>query len=128
MNCLVVKKIRKKINGYLNNITDNYYEKINENAILNKNKLTYIKDNVKHIILFKENEVILQRETNEFKNILTFIKNRSILSEYVVKENNLSIYVEIETLELEYKKDYLYIKYKVIDSEVVYEYKIFLED
>jgi len=100
MNCLVVKKIRKKINGYLNNITDNYYEKINENAILNKNKINYIKDNIKHTIYLKDKEIILIRETKEFKNILTFHKNRSILSEYIIKENNLCVDIEVKTLEL----------------------------
>jgi len=128
MNCLVVKKIRKKIKGYLKNITDNECEELSENAILIKNKLSYIKDNVKHTILFKETEILLIRESNDFKNILTFSKNRSILSEYIIKENNLCIELEIETLELKYKEKELYVKYKVTDSDVIYEYKIIVED
>lgn len=128
MNCLVVKKIRKKINGYLKNVTDNEYDKINEFAIVTKNKLNYIKDNVKHTILFKEKEIILIRDSNEFKNILTFSKNRSILSEYIIKENNLCINIEIETLDLNQTEKELYIKYKILDSNVIYEYKIIMED
>lgn len=128
MNCLVVKKIKKKIKGYLKNITDNEHEEIQENAILTKNKLSYIKDSVKYTILFKEKEIILIRESNEFKNILTFSKNRSILSEYIIKENNLCIELEIETLELEYNEEKIYIKYKVADSNAIYEYKIIMED
>ena len=100
MNCLVVKKIRKKVNGYLKNITENELETINENAIITKNKINYIKDNVKHTILFKEKELILLRETNEFKNILTFSKNRSILCEYIIKNNDLVLEIEVKTLEL----------------------------
>lgn len=128
MNCLVVKKIRKKIKGYLKNITDNEYEEIEENAILTKNKLSYIKDSVKHTILYKENEILLIRESSDFKNILTFSKKRIILSEYIVKENNLCINLEIETLELEYNKTEIYVKYKVTDSDTIYEYKIVMED
>lgn len=128
MNCLVVKKIKKKINGYLKNITENLHEEIKENAIFNKNKITYVKNNVKHEIIIKENQVILIRETNEFKNILTFSKNRSILSEYIVKENNLSLYIEVETLELTTTEKEIYIKYKIIDSNTIYEYKIIMED
>ena len=128
MNCLVVKYIRKKIKGYLKNITENETEIIIEKAILNKDKLIYIKDNIKHTILYKEKEIMLIRENNDFKNILTFSKNRSILSEYIIKENNISVYFEIETLELKQTTNELCIKYKVIDSNIIYEYKIIMEE
>ena len=123
-----MKKIRKKINGYLKNITDNQYEEIKENAILTKNKLSYIKDDIKHTILFKENEVFLIRETNIFKNILTFSKNRSILSQYTIKENDLNVYINVKTLELKYTEFELYVKYEILDSNTIYEYKIIMED
>jgi len=103
-------------------------EKIQEKAILNKNRLTYIKNNIKHTIIFKEKDIILIRENKEFKNILTFSKNRSILSEYIIKENKLSIYIEIKTLELTKTDNELCIKYKIIDSNIIYEYKITMED
>lgn len=128
MNCLVVKKIKKKINGYLKNITENTQEKINENAIITKNKLNYIKDNVKHTILFKENELILLRESTEFKNILTFSKNRSILSEYIIKEKNISVDIEVKTIDLMYNDKEIYIKYEITDSNTIYEYKISMEE
>jgi len=120
--------IRKKINGYLKKITEQETEIIKENAILNKNKLTYIKDNIKHTIISKEKEIILIRENKDFKNILTFSQNRSILSEYIIKENNLSVYIEVETLELNKKEYELCIKYKIINSNIIYEYKITMED
>lgn len=120
--------IRKKINGYLKNITENKIEKINENAILTKNKLTYIKEEIKYTIIYKEKEIILIRENKDFKNILTFSKNRSILSEYIIKESNFSVFIEVKTLELIQNKKDLYIKYKIIDSDTIYEYKITTED
>jgi len=128
MNCLVVKKIKKIINGYLKNITDNTKEIIKEKAILNKNKLNYLKDNIKHTLIFKENEITLIRESEEFKNILTFSKNRSILSEYLIKETMLYLNIEVETEELIQTANELYIRYKITDSNTVYEYKITMED
>lgn len=128
MNCLVVKKIRRKIKGYLKNITDNENIIIEENAIFSKNKINYIKDNIKHTIIFKDNNVILIRETNDFKNILTFLEKQSILSEYIVKENNLCLNIKVKTLELNKSEKELYIKYKIVDSNTIYEYKLTMED
>lgn len=122
------ENIRKIINGYLKNISENKREIIKEKAILAKNKLNYIKDDIKYTILYKEKEIILIRENKEFKNILTFSKNRSILSEYIIKDNNLSIYIEVKTLELIKNDKELYIKYEIVDSNIIYEYKITLED
>lgn len=128
MNCLVVKKIKKLIKGYLKNITENEIELIKEKAILAKNKLTYIKDNVKHTILIKEEEIILLRESEDFKNILTFSKNRSILSQYIIKENNLCLQIEVKTIDIKLNEQEIYIKYEIIDSNTIYEYKINMED
>ena len=128
MNCLVVKKIRKKINGYLKNETENQLEIINETAICNKNKITYSKDDIKHTIIYKEKEIILIRESEEFKNILTFSENRSILSEYIIKENDLSVYIEIKTLNINKTDKELCIKYEIIDTNIIYEYKITMEE
>lgn len=124
MNCLVVEKIKKLIKGYLKNTTENTCECYETQAIINKNKINYILENTKYTIYIKENKIILIRENNEMKNILTFSKNRSILSEYIIKENNLSVYIEIETIDYIIEENLIYIKYKVIDSNCIYEYKI----
>jgi len=120
--------IKKKIKGYLKNLKDQEVEFIDEFSIYNKNKLTYVKDNIKHNIIIRDKEIILIRESNEFKNILTFSKNRSILSEYIIKENNISIYIEIKTIELIIKQNEIYVKYIILDSDTEYEYKIVMEE
>jgi len=120
--------IRKKIKGYLKNITEKKTEIIEENAILNKDKLTYVKNNIKHTIINKNKDIILIRENKDFKNILTFSQNRSILSEYIIKENNLSVFIEIETIKIEKEENRIYIKYKIVESDIIYEYKITMED
>lgn len=128
MNCLVVIIIRKKLTGYIKNINEETLENISSNAIITKDKITYINNDVKHIIHIKNNELILIRETNEFKNILTFSLNRSILSEYVIKKEDLCLEINIKTLELSITDKIIYIKYLILDSNAIYEYKLFLEE
>lgn len=128
MNCLVVIIIRKKLTGYIKNITEDPLENISSNAIITKDKITYINNDVKHIIHIKNNELILIRETNEFKNILTFSLNRSILSEYIIKKEDLCLEINIKTLELSITDKIIYIKYLILDSNTIYEYKLFLEE
>ena len=128
MSCLVVIIIRKKLTGYIKNITEDTLENISSNAIITKDKITYINNDVKHIIHIKNNELILIRETNEFKNILTFSLKRSILSEYIIKKEDLCLEINIKTLELSITDKIIYIKYLILDSNTIYEYKLFLEE
>ena len=120
--------IRKKLTGYIKNINEDTLENISSNAIITKDKITYINNDVKHIIYIKNNELILIRETNEFKNILTFSLNRSILSEYIIKKEELCLEINIKTLELSITDKIIYIKYLILDSNTIYEYKLFLEE
>lgn len=120
--------IRKKLTGYIKNINEDTLENISSNAIITKDKITYINNDVKHIIHIKNNELILIRETNEFKNILTFSLNRSILSEYIIKKEELCLEINIKTLELSITDKIIYIKYLILDSNTIYEYKLFLEE
>ncbi len=120
--------IRKKLTGYIKNITEDTLENISSNAIITKDKITYINNNIKHVIHIKNNELILIRETNEFKNILTFSIKRSILSEYVIKKEDLCLEINIKTLELSITDKIIYIKYLILDSNTIYEYKLFLEE
>lgn len=128
MSRLVVIIIRKKLTGYIKNITEDTLENISSNAIITKDKITYINNDVKHIIHIKNNGLILIRETNEFKNILTFSLNRSILSEYVIKKEDLCLEINIKALELSITDKIIYIKYLILDSNTIYEYKLFLEE
>lgn len=128
MSCLVVIIIRKKLTGYIKNINEDTLENISSNAIITKDKITYINNNIKHVIHIKNNELILIRETNEFKNILTFSLNRSILSEYIIKKEDLCLEINIKTLELSITDKIIYIKYLILDSNTIYEYKLFLEE
>lgn len=120
--------IRKKITGYLKNLTENSCEKIEEYAIVTKNKIIYTKNEIKHTIYIKNNEIILIRENSIFKNILTFSLKRSILSEYIVKQDDLCLEVNVNTLELLYNQNKIYIKYVIQESNDVFEYSLMLEE
>ena len=120
--------IRKKLTGYIKNINEDTLENISSNAIITKDKITYINNNIKHVIHIKNNELILIRETNEFKNILTYSLKRSILSEYIIKKEDLCLEINIKTLELSITDKIIYIKYLILDSNTIYEYKLFLEE
>ena len=120
--------IRKKLTGYIKNINEDTLENISSNAIITNDKITYINNTIKHEIHIKNNELILIRETNEFKNILTFSLKRSILSEYIIKKEYLCLEINIKTLELSITDKIIYIKYLILDSNTIYEYKLFLEE
>ena len=123
-----MKKIKKKISGYLKNLMDNHCEMINEIAIYNKNNLSYIKDNVTHIFNIEENKIILTRESKEFKSTLIFSLNETVSSKYLIKETNNCLLIDVKTLKINKDDNNLYIKYQVIDSDIIYEYKIVMED
>lgn len=53
-----------------------------------------------------------------------FEKNKSISAIYTLKMNNISLDINITTLSLEIKDDYIAVKYLVTDSENEYEYYI----
>lgn len=120
--------IRKKIKGYINNITENIIENYEEYAIVTKNKITYNSLGIKHTVYIKDKEVILVRENNDFRNILNFKLNKSILSEYMIKKEDLILEINIKTLLLEVNTNYILIRYLVKDSNIVYEYKLVMEE
>ena len=127
LKCLDVIFIRIKIKGYLRNITENKILEIEEKGIKNKNKITYSSDNVRNIIKFSDSEIILIREGSDFVNTFIFNKDNSRCN-YLLKENNYDVDIEINTIMINASDDSIYIKYSVIDSKCEYEYKIEMSD
>ena len=119
--------IRIKIKGYLRNITDNEILEFEGKGIRNKNKITYSNDNVKNTIKFGDSEIILVREGSDFVNTFVFNKTNSSCN-YLLKENNYDVDIEINTIIISVNDDSIYIKYLVIDSKCEYEYRIEMSD
>ena len=119
-----MKEIKIAIKGHLNSINDNQKSVIDVIAMKKENKIQYILDNVTHKIELKENKIILIRENNEFRSTLEFIKGKKNKSYYLLKEKNFCVDINIETIELEYKDNFIKIVYEVLDSNEKYEYML----
>lgn len=120
--------IKIKVKGYLRDIDEGTITNIDTFGIKNKNKITYNEETVTNTILQEDNKLILIRENNEFKNILIFDLNKETISEYLLKENDLTIELNIKTNLVEIEDNYIKVRYLVIDSDNEYEYSIEMSD
>lgn len=125
----MVKKIKRQLTGSIKNLNENNLELIETNCILNKNKITYNKDNIIHNIYVKDNYIVVKRENETFSQQMIFSKNKKNLSSYLLKENNFNIDIELENIDnkVEYENNLIkriYIKYKVCETKVIYEYEL----
>lgn len=120
--------IKIKVKGYLKNIDEGIITNIDTFGIKNKNKITYNEETVTNTILQEDNKIILIRENDEFKNILIFDLNKETISEYLLKENNLTIELNIKTNLVEIEDNNIKVRYLVIDSDNEYEYSIEMSD
>lgn len=114
--------IRVKIKDFLRNITENQTLKIDSKGIKNKNKITYSFDDVKYTIKTNNNNILLTRESDEFLNNFSF--GDKTCSSYLLKENNFNVDININTIDIDIKDNYIYVKYEIIDTKCIYEYKI----
>ena len=120
--------IKIRIKGFLKDIDEGTITNIDTFGIKNKNKITYNEETVTNTILQEEDKLILIRENNEFKNILIFDLNKETISEYLLKENDLTIELNIKTNLVEIDDNYIKVRYLVIDSDNEYEYNIEMSD
>lgn len=130
VKCLEVIFIKVLVKGYLKNINENVINSFEYKGIKNKNKITYIDDdNVKFTIKFTSFEVIIVRDGKDFVNTFVFDinKNKSI-SNYFIKDNNCDVDIEIKTIDLEIFDNIIYVKYLIVDTECIYEYKLEMSD
>ena len=118
-----------KLKGYLKNKTDNELTKFSCKAIKTKNKISYIIDKDKYTLnILSPNKLILLRENNEIKSILYFENNKCISSLYTIKENNLTLEIDIKTQSIVMNDNNINIIYVVKDSNNEYEYNIEMSD
>ncbi len=115
--------IRVKINGFLKNITENENLIFNEKGISNKNKISFISDNIKYSIRYSSSEVFMIREGEDFINTFIFNKNKSS-STYTLKDNNYSIDMDVKVDIIDINDSVIYIKYIIGNTDCIYEYKL----
>ena len=113
------------IKGYLKDITNNEITKINTKAIKVKNKISYYLDQEKYTLkIISPTKLILKRSTKEIDSIIYFEENKILPSDYSLKDNNLSLNIDIRTNKINLKDEFIKISYTVIDSNNNYEYYI----
>lgn len=121
-------KIKVKVNSILSNTTDKENQIVECTGIKQKNKIIYKHENIKHSLIINNNNIELIRENDIFKNILSFQLNKATNNEYYIKENNISVYINIITNEINIYENEIIVKYKVLDSNTEYIYKIEVSD
>ena len=116
MKCLDVIFIRILIKGYLKNISENEIVNFECKGIKNKNKVTYVDNDVRFNIKINDDNVMLIRDGADFINTFIFDKNKkNSISNYLIKENNCDV-------------DIIYIKYLISETNCIYEYKLEMSD
>ena len=91
-----------KISGMLKNITDNEITEFTTTAIKQKDKYKFIVNNEKYILtIITPNKIIMNRNNNEIEQTMYFEKNKTISSIYTLKENNITINIDVLTNEIE---------------------------
>ena len=114
-----------KIKGTLKNITDNESNNFSTIAIKDHNKYKFIIDNEKYLLsIISNNKVILNRNNKEIESTIYFEKDKKIASLYTVKENNITLEIDVLTNNLEITEKNIKILYTIIDSNTSYEYNI----
>ena len=129
MKCLDVIFIRILIKGYLNNISENEIVNFECKGIKNKNKVTYVDNDVRFNIKINDDNVMLIRDGADFINTFIFDKNKkNSISNYLIKENNCDVDIDIDVIDLKIDDDIIYIKYLISETNCIYEYKLEMRD
>ena len=77
----------------------------------------------------EDNTVVVEMIKNDkFTHAMQFQKDKTHKSNYLLKEPDLNLELNIKTKELDIKEDKIYIKYEILESNNIFEYKIELED
>ena len=129
MKCLDVIFIRVLIKGYLKNISENEIVNFECKGIKNKNKVTYVDNDVRFNIKINDDNVLLIRDGADFINTFIFDKNKkNSISNYLIKENNCDVDIDIDVIDLKIDDDIIYIKYLISETNCIYEYKLEMRD
>lgn len=116
-----------KINlkGHLKDITNNEITKINTSGIQQQKKLSFYLDNDRYILkIISPTKLILTRTNDEINSNIYFEENKILPALYTIKENDLSLEIDIKTESINLTDNYIRISYTVIDSNTKYEYYI----
>lgn len=113
------------LKGNLKNIDTKENLIIDTIAIKTKDKLSYQQDkDIYKLKIVSPKKLILNRQNTSIDCTYYFEENKVIPSIYTIKENNITLEINIKTNLLEINNNKIKIKYTVIDSNQEYEYNI----
>lgn len=118
--------MRRKITGYIKNITTSEITKINTSAIQNKEKITFNFMDAINIIKLKDKEIELTRKNKDVQTKMIFIENTITLAKVTMLETKSTHYLQIKTTISYVSNDTINIFYKIIEAKEEYELKLIL--
>lgn len=113
-----------KLNGYIKDMEKNEVTKIHTQAIKTKNKISYQVNQERYTLYLSSEQFILNRNTDTIDCTIYFEQNKTIPAIYHIKENDLSLEINIKTNLIERTDNHIKVNYTVIESNNNYEYKI----
>lgn len=120
--------IKRKLKGYIRNITENEQTEIDTKAIQTNEKIMFELSSTKNKLQIKDDETIFVRKDNEKE--MTFTFRQGMETDIIIKilENNLYLNIPIKTTHLKITENNINILYTIVDNNIEYELKIQLED
>lgn len=118
--------MRRKITGYIKNVTTREITKINTSAIQNKEKITFNFMDAINIIKLKDKEIELTRKNKDVQTKMIFIENTITLAKVTILETKSTHYLQIKTTISYVSNDTINIFYKIIEAKEEYELKLIL--
>ncbi len=91
------------------------------NAIINDNKIVYKDKDVTNTVIINNDNIDLIRKNDEYQLSMNFSKNKS-QCEYKLLNIDRILNMDIETINIDIKDNYVFIKYKLNDE--IFEYEI----
>ena len=98
---------------------DNKLEELEKEVILNNNLITYFDNDIKMIINLENGEII--RENNEYLSLIKPIDNSIIIT---LKDHQFIVNKEIKIIDQKIVNNYFYLKYLLVDENIINEYEI----
>lgn len=100
----------------------------NSQGIKNNNTITFNDNGTLIKVIINDNMVNIERENKEMKLSLEFIEGKEILTDYIIKELNVTMNVKTVTKKLLMCKNNLYIEYDLyINNEHSDNFVYYLE-
>ena len=115
---------------HINLITNNNKNEYNLLGEYDKdaNTISYYESNtIRSKYVLDLNNKILIKDNIDYKITLIFDENRITANEIFLKKENKTLTISIKTLKMNIDSNLIYIKYKIVESNEVIEYKLEIE-